>query len=76
MSNINTIYARIVTKYIEDGGTDGYVYIGIGGREFSIDSKRTADDDFEKGAEKTYVLGEEPNPFPTQATTLRNTKYQ
>ena len=39
-------------------GTDGDVYIRIGGREFFVDS---AADDFEQGSDRTYTFGEGAN---------------
>jgi hypothetical protein len=50
----------IVLHHIETGilsgaGTDGDVYLGVCVREFSIDSK---EDDFERGAGRSYVLGD------------------
>jgi hypothetical protein len=32
---VNTIFLRLSTKGIGGAGTDGDVYLGIGGREFS-----------------------------------------
>ena len=39
-------------------GTDGDVYIRIGGREFFVDSEA---DDFEPGSDRTYTFGEGAN---------------
>ena len=60
--DITTLFVRIVTGTIHGAGTDGDVYVGIGGREFSIDSEK---DDFELGQDRTYILGEIPAVLPT-----------
>ena len=54
MSPINTISVNLHTGNLEGAGTDGDIYIGIGGREFYIDSNK---DDFERNASKVYHLG-------------------
>jgi hypothetical protein len=48
---VKTIFLRLVTKNVEGAGTNGDPYLGIGGREFSIDSADEISID-------TYVLGE------------------
>lgn len=53
---------QIVTATVHGSGTDGDVYVGIGGREFSIDSEK---EDFELGQDRTYILGEKPAVLPT-----------
>jgi hypothetical protein len=58
MSNINRIDVRLITSTKTNAGTDGRVYIGVAGREFYINS---SGDDFEKGADHTYVLGKGSN---------------
>ncbi len=55
MANIKSIKVVVSTMDEEDAGGDGPVYLGICGREFSIDS---SDDDFERGANFTYQFGE------------------
>lgn len=44
-----TIFVRLKTADVLLAGTDGDVYIGLGGREFQIDSKDEDINDFEKG---------------------------
>jgi hypothetical protein len=39
------------------------VYVGIGGREFYIESQREFDD-FERGDDRTYIIGNEPSVLP------------
>jgi len=56
MPQITKIELHLETGDLSGAGTDGDVYLGICGREFSIDSTR---DDFERGSGRTYVLGEE-----------------
>ncbi len=58
MADIKSFTVNIVTGNIDGAGTDGDVYLGICGREFFLDS---TSDDFEKGANKTYKLGEGAN---------------
>lgn len=56
MPQITKIELHLETGDLSGAGTDGDVYLGICGREFSIDSTR---DDFERGSGRTYVLGEQ-----------------
>jgi hypothetical protein len=58
MAAITKIEAYVLTASETEGGTDSYVYLGLGGREFALDS--TADD-FQKGATQTFVLGADGN---------------
>jgi hypothetical protein len=55
MAAITRIDVRIKTGAF---GTDGDVYLRIGGREFYPDS---AADDFQPGSDRTYTLGEGAN---------------
>jgi hypothetical protein len=55
MPQINSIQLHLETGDLSGAGTDGDVYLGLCGREFSIDTTR---DDFEGGSGRTYVLGE------------------
>jgi hypothetical protein len=65
MATITRIEARIQTGNKADAGTNGFVYLGIGGREFHLDSANEAVDDFERNSDRTYVLGES---LPTETT--------
>ena len=58
MARITRIDVVVTTGTKSGAGTDGEVYIGIGGREFYLDS--TADD-FEAGSSRTYTLGVSAN---------------
>jgi hypothetical protein len=58
MAPINTISVQIVTSNLENAGTDGDVYLGICGREFYLDSGAN---DFERGSNRIYILGEGSN---------------
>ena len=58
MPQINIIELHLSTGSLSGAGTDGDVYLGLCGREFSIDS---TSDDFEGGSGRTYVLGEGAN---------------
>jgi hypothetical protein len=55
MPQINSIQLHLQTGDLSGAGTDGDVYLGLCGREFSID---TTSDDFERGSGRSYVLGE------------------
>ena len=55
MPKINSIELHLDTGDLSGSGTDGDVYLGLCGREFSIDTNR---DDFERGSGRTYILGE------------------
>jgi hypothetical protein len=67
MAKMETIFVRLTTKDEFNAGTDGAVYIGIGGREFQIASQKN---DFERGDDRTYIIGKSPavlpDPNPTQ----------
>lgn len=58
MARISTIELHIQTGDLSGAGTDGDIYLGLCGREFYIDSQH---DDFERGASRTYVLGDGSN---------------
>ncbi len=58
MSRISGILCQIITGNVDGAGTDGRVYLGLGGREFRLDS--TADD-YEKHSWREYILGAAPN---------------
>src|ERR1051326_6431021 len=71
MANVKTIYVRVVTKDIENAGTDGDIYVGIGGTVFHLDSKGDYND-FERGDDRTYILGELPSMPPDNSTAIQN----
>ena len=58
MPQITSIHLTLITGNASGAGTDGDVYLGICGREFFID---TSADDFERGASREYVFGENGN---------------
>lgn len=58
MSDITSIRVNLQTMRASGAGTDGDVYIGVGGREFYLD---TSADDFESGSSRSYVLGDGSN---------------
>ncbi len=63
MSYVETIFFRFKTADIIDAGTDLEVYVGVGGREFYIESQREFDD-FERGDDRTYIIGNEASVLP------------
>jgi hypothetical protein len=65
MAIVETIFVRLRTRDAPKAGTDASVYVGIGGREFRIDSRDPDFDDFERNDDRTYILGKEPNTLPS-----------
>jgi len=66
MANITGILCQVITGNVSGAGTDGSVYLGLGGREFRMDSTK---DDFERGSWREYIMGAgplEPNLPPPQ----------
>jgi hypothetical protein len=57
VAKVTGILCQIITGDVADAGTDGNVYLGIGGREFRLDSRA---DDYERGSYRIYVLGLQP----------------
>lgn len=66
---ISSIFITITTDAARDSGTDGSVYLGIGGREFNCD---TSADDRETGDVNTYTFGEGSNVSRPAANDPRN----
>lgn len=62
MALITKIKVTLKTVDRSGAGTDSLVYLGIGGREFRIESKGV--DDFEPATERTYVLRTPPEWGP------------
>jgi hypothetical protein len=56
---VRKITVEITTSYADGAGTEGAVFLGLGGREFRLD----IDDyeDFDRGDEHAYELGEDAN---------------
>ncbi|HET7035687.1 MAG TPA: hypothetical protein VFI42_08410 [Thermomicrobiaceae bacterium] len=66
MAEITGILCQVITGNVSGAGTDGSIYLGLGGREFHLDSSQ---DDFERGSWREYILGRaplEPNLPPPQ----------
>jgi hypothetical protein len=64
----------MITGNVNNAGTDGRVYLGLGGREFRLDSSQ---DDYERGSWREYVLGRgpvEPNLPPPQIRVTNPTE--
>lgn len=55
-SSISCILCYIETGNLWFSETDSRIFLGIGGREFRLDS---SEDDYEAGSERTYILGDE-----------------
>ena len=58
MPPITRIKVRLKTLDVHGSGSDSLVYLGIGGREFRLESKGV--DDYERATERTYVLRTPP----------------
>ncbi|HEX2914419.1 MAG TPA: hypothetical protein VH186_26705 [Chloroflexia bacterium] len=58
MALITRIDLLLNTASVPGAGTDGFVYMGIGGREFQIDA---AGNDFEQGQNRLYIIGQGSN---------------
>src|SRR5215813_2863948 len=66
MAKVTGILCQVLTSNIKNAGTDGRVYLGLGGREFRMDSSQ---DDYEQGSIREYIMGLgplEPNLPPPQ----------
>jgi hypothetical protein len=57
MSAVRRIELRVITGDRPDAGTDGTVFLGLGGREFRVDSSDTSVNDFERASDRTYIFG-------------------
>ncbi|CAL9467432.1 hypothetical protein [Streptomyces sp. enrichment culture] len=60
MARITRIEAHVRTADVPHGGTQGWVYLGIAGREFVLNASGTADGT-RTGNNWTFVLGEDAN---------------
>lgn len=69
MSSITQITLELSTAAESPANMDGWVYLGIAGREFGIDANRN---DFEPGDTFTYVLGEGSNVLNPNGNDPRN----
>jgi hypothetical protein len=59
MAAISGILFIVQISNISGAGTDGDIYLGIGGREFYVDSDK---DDYEQNSYREYLLGDPPIP--------------
>ncbi|MBX9399367.1 hypothetical protein K4749_38915 [Streptomyces sp. TRM72054] len=59
MSAITKITAEVTTADVAHAGTDGWVYLGIAGREFVLTIASI--NNFEQGRSDTYVFGLDAN---------------
>lgn len=72
MAKISGILCQMITGNVEGAGTDGDIYLGLGGREFHLDSSAN---DFQRGSYREYLLGEppiEPSPPPPPQVHVNN----
>jgi hypothetical protein len=71
MAIVTGILCQMITGDIANAGTDGRVYLGLGAREFRMDSSA---DDYERGSWREYIMGlgpVEPN-LPAPQIRVRN----
>src|SRR3954451_16415621 len=72
MPQVTGILCQVITGNVDGAGTDGRVYLGLGGREFRLDSGAN---DFERGSWREYVMGlgpAEPELQPPQVRVLNS----
>jgi hypothetical protein len=70
MAKVTGILCQVLTGNINNAGTDGRVYLGIGGREFRMDSTK---DDYERGSLREYIMGQGPvQPLPAPQIQVNN----
>lgn len=69
MAQIERIRVGILTASTSDAGTDGDVYLGLGGREFYLDTSR---DDFERGRLTYLSLGDQGLASASTETKLND----
>jgi hypothetical protein len=69
MANISRIDIQIATANVLNAGTDGFVYVGVAGREFQLDA---SGNDFEQGANRVYTLGNGANILDAGDNDPRN----
>jgi hypothetical protein len=76
MSKITGILCQVATGRVDNAGTDGRVYLGLGGREFRLDSSA---DDYERGSVREYLMGEggwvEDPSTPPPMSHVQNEEY-
>src|SRR5690349_14693912 len=58
MGDIDKVEVRVVTGDRAKAGTNEQIVLGLGGKEFNLDSRAN---DFERGSDRTYVLGDDAN---------------
>lgn len=56
---VRKITVDITTSFAKGAGTEGQVFLGLGGREFRLDIDSY--EDFDRGEEVTYEMGENAN---------------
>ena len=71
MADIIKIEVQCWTKSGNDSGTDDHVYLGLGGREFCLD---TSANDFESGSNQIFILGDGSNLNDASKNDPRNPK--
>jgi hypothetical protein len=74
MAKMTGILCQIITGDLDNAGTDGNVFLGLGGREFHLDS---IEDDYERGSWREYILGQAPDEpnLPPPQIRVRDEEY-
>ena len=73
MPQVTGILCQVITGKQSGAGTDGRVYLGLGGREFRLDSSQ---DDYERGSWREYILGQGPNDPPSPPPEIQVQKSE
>jgi hypothetical protein len=74
MAQVTGILCQVITGNVDGAGTDGRVYLGLGAREFRMDSPA---DDYERRSWREYLIGDppvepDPNNAPGQQIRVQN----
>jgi hypothetical protein len=70
MAQVTGILCQVLTGNVDGAGTDGSVYLGLGAREFCMDSHAN---DYERGSDRSYIMGLGPiEPLPPGEVRVLN----
>ena len=74
MPQVSGILCQVITGNVDGAGTDGRVYLGLGAREFRMDSSA---DDYERHSWREYLIGDppvppDPNDIPGEQIRVQN----
>jgi hypothetical protein len=74
MAQVTGILCQVITGNVNGAGTDGRIYLGLGAREFRMDSST---DDYERNSWREYLIGNppvepDPNDIPGHQIRVLN----